>query len=426
MALKAIRCQFRFSQTTNREEPALTYEEFLSQAVVSKEVIDLFADPDRPTWSQFDPEVGYVLGHYMPRDGIAGSSTISTVQKNGARTGVIYADRPCRINTYGNSFTHCHQVSDEETWQEYLAAHLGEPIRNFGMGGFGVYQAYRRMLRTEQTEYAAKYVILYIWGDDHCRSCMRARHFAITRWYKQHAPRMFHGNFWSNIEMDLDTGQFVENEQLLPTRESLHKMCEPDFVVDAMKDDLMIQLYALRYQRSDGEAVTGFDLDKLNRLAELLGTEPLPAANGAAAMPAAEQLLWAYGFAATKHIVAKAARFTAESGKELMVVLFSPAITRELVDHGTRRDQPIVDYLNRNEFRTFDMNLVHVEDFKCFNIPYADYWKRYTVGHYSPAGNHFFAHSIRPHIVDWLDPKPITYQNDEEKMIGFEEGYLHE
>jgi hypothetical protein len=51
-------------------------------------------------------------------------------------------------------FHACHQVSDNETWQEYLAGHLGEPIRNFGMGGFGVYQAYRRMIREEQTEHA--------------------------------------------------------------------------------------------------------------------------------------------------------------------------------------------------------------------------------------------------------------------------------
>jgi hypothetical protein len=38
-------------------------------------------------------------------------------------------------------YSDCHQVSDCETWQEYLAGHLGEPIRNFGMGGYGVYQA---------------------------------------------------------------------------------------------------------------------------------------------------------------------------------------------------------------------------------------------------------------------------------------------
>jgi hypothetical protein len=38
------------------------------------------------------------------------------------------------------SFTQYHQVSDGETWQEYLAAHLGEPVGDFGIGlDTGVY-----------------------------------------------------------------------------------------------------------------------------------------------------------------------------------------------------------------------------------------------------------------------------------------------
>ncbi len=41
-------------------------------------------------------------------------------------------NRKARINTYGDSFTECEQVGDGQTWQEYLAGHLGEPVRNFG------------------------------------------------------------------------------------------------------------------------------------------------------------------------------------------------------------------------------------------------------------------------------------------------------
>ena len=29
-------------------------------------------------------------------------------------------------------------MNDGETWQEYLAAHLREPIRNYGVGGYSV------------------------------------------------------------------------------------------------------------------------------------------------------------------------------------------------------------------------------------------------------------------------------------------------
>ena len=43
------------------------------------------------------------------------------------------------------------------------------------MGGFGVYQAYRRMRREEQTDQGAEYVMLYVWGDDHLRSLLRCR-----------------------------------------------------------------------------------------------------------------------------------------------------------------------------------------------------------------------------------------------------------
>ena len=37
-----------------------------------------------------------------------------------------------------------------------MAATLGEPVRNFGVGGFSVYQAYRRMLREEE--------VVHLWG----------------------------------------------------------------------------------------------------------------------------------------------------------------------------------------------------------------------------------------------------------------------
>ena len=50
------------------------------------------------------------------------------------------------------------------------------------------------------------------------------------------------------------------------------------------------------------------------------------------------------------------------------------------------------------------MNLVHCEDFKSFNLSVGDYFKRYFIGHYSPAGNHFFAYAIKDKVVDWLDP----------------------
>ena len=119
---------------------SLTVREFLNEATLSREEVDEFLDPERPNWARFDPELGYLLCNSEMQDGIDECLTNSNYQATGERKTINGSDKPCRINTYGNSFTQCHQVSDGETWQEYLAAHLCEPIRNFGVGGYGVYQ----------------------------------------------------------------------------------------------------------------------------------------------------------------------------------------------------------------------------------------------------------------------------------------------
>lgn len=400
-----------------------SFEDHIRSNVASKGEIDVFLN--ETSWAQFDPDVGYILGNFLPRDGVAGSSTISTVQKNGARTSFLYKGRPCRINTYGDSFTQCHQVSDGETWQAYLAGHLGEPIRNFGMGGFGFYQAYRRMLREEQTENAAEYVMLYIWGDDHIRSLLRCRYMLITSWNraqdnKEGKGRMFHGNFWSNIEMDLDTGKLVEHPSRIPDSKDLYRMTDPDWMWENLKNDLALQM-AL-YARG---MVDDVDVEKLKQLSHHLNSQldlnQNPPARGTVAA-----LLDAYSFAATKDILRKAKAFTEKHGKKLMILLLNPSrVTRVLLQGGDRYDQEIVDFLKEEQFTVFDMNLVHREDYKSFKPDVGAYFRRYFIGHYNPAGNHLFAYSLKDHVVDWLDPKPVPYRDTSQKMIDFK-GYLPE
>jgi hypothetical protein len=54
----------------------------------------------------------------------------------------------------------------------------------------------------------------------------------------------------------------------------------------------------------------------------------------------------------------------------------------------------------------------HVEDFENFACSAETYGARHYIGHYSPAGNHFFAFAIKDALVDWLDPKPPAYRPD--------------
>jgi hypothetical protein len=394
----------------------VTYEEFLKESAVSREVIDRFLRG--PSWAQFDPELGYILWNYMPSDGMDGSATISTVQANGARTSFMYAGGKCRINTYGDSFTQCHQVSDGETWQEYLAGHLGEPIRNFGMGGYGVYQAYRRMLREERTDHGAEYLIFYLWGDDHIRSLLRCRHAITNRVWNHQGGSMFHGNFWAHVEMDLETGSLVEKENLLSTPSALYQMADPQFMVDHLKDDMALELYAFKLGY-----IGDLNRERIGKLSACLNY-PLDWNRASGLDQQVGELLDLYSLRATRFILGKAREFSRQNGKKLLVILFDPyRAMAELQKSGTRYDQEIVDYLQKEKFDYFDMNEVHLQDFKKYKLPFDEYMKEYFIGHYSPRGNHFFAYAMKDRLLKWLDPKPLPYRKPNPESLDFK-GYL--
>ena len=397
-----------------------TYEEYLRQSALDKAVVDTFLSPEAATWAQFDPELGYILGNSMPQDGMDGSRTISTVQPNGARTSMAYTDKPCRINTYGNSFTQCHQVSDGETWQEYLAAHFGEPIRNFGMGGYGTYQAYRRMVREESTDHGAEHVILYLWGDDHLRSVMRCRHAVIYRVWDHQGGRMFHNNFWANIELNPDTGEWVERDSMLPTPESMYNMCDPEFMVEALQDDLMVMIYAAVNKWT---TLNEQELLKIDQLAAMLDVPPTEKTSEEALVSSLERIMNAYGYAATKHILSMARTFCEQHNKKLLIVTFDPGSTFQLLHGNGRNDGELMTYLDQEGFLYFDVNLAHLQDFEAFNLTPEAYIARYCSGHYTPVGNHFFAFQLKDPLVKWLDPAPITYRKSDWNPADFQ-GYL--
>jgi len=406
--------------TNLRGDGKKSYAEYLRNSAVPRHELDIFLNEN--TWAQFDPEVGYILGNYMPHDGIDSSYTISTVMKDGKRTNKIYSDRPCRINTYGDSFTHCHQVSDAETWQEYLAGHLGEPIQNFGMGGFGVYQAYKRLLRREKVDKDSRYIILYMWGDDYIRSVFRCRYATFYKWWNDYGGYMFHGNFWSNIEMNTDSGKLVEMGNRIPVKSDIYKMSDPEFMYENLKDDLMVQLHLL----SSDMVNTDVDTKGLKKLAEILELREVDFSGSDKMKSTATALKNKYSFKATKYILKKTKEFCIEYGKQLMLVHFDPdGVFKRMAKGEARYDQELVNFIKDNGFRYFDMNEVHLNDFKKFNLTLDEYMDRYFIGHYKPCGNHFFAYSIKDKLVDWLDPKPITYQQNDDKLIRFKE-YLPE
>jgi hypothetical protein len=411
----------------------MSWEQYLRESAVPRATIDNFLH--LPEWAKFDPELGYVLHNSLIKWGIDGSRAIATFQSTGARSRFLYASRTPRINSYGNSFTECNQVSDGETWQEYLGAHFGEPIGNYGVGGHGVYQAYRRMLREEKTHNGAEYVILYVWGDDPTRSLMRARWGAIYHWFKDAAFRqrvLFHGNPWAHIEMDLTSGCFIEKENPLSTPELVYKMCDPEWMLDYLYDDLAVQLTAYIGMPNDGRPGSIIDLDRkrIDRLADALDVR-FDWSSGADVIGQSVTLLNVYGQRATNHILDRARVFAQSTKKKLLVVLNYTARPDAFKDpivayDGARADQKIVEHLVNKDFYFFDMNAVHQREYEEMKGSYREYMSRYHVqgaSHYNPRGNHLFAYSIKSKLLEVLDPKPLPYRDLDTTTIDFS-GYL--
>jgi hypothetical protein len=381
---------------------------FLADAVVDRQDVDRFLDPDEPKWARFDSELGYLPHPSEVQDGLDGAVSTYRYGDFGERLVIGYADRSCRINTFGDSFTQCHQVSDGETWQEYLAAHLGEPIRNFGVGGFGVYQAYRRLCRTEATEAGAEYVVFNIFLDDHYRSLDAYRRLRVGHgWFQMHSGQrtsMFHANPWAHVRFD-GTGTLVEQANPCPTPESLYQLCDRDFLVGTFENDLVVQLLV-------GQRTGDFEfLDPYAETAVALGLS-FDLTSEAGRSRAAGEFYDRCAFRASIVLLDRMRSALASQGKNLLVLLSYPGNT--VADACAGKPRPDAEFrmqLDHLGIAYVDSLAAHVADFAAYSITPHAYVDRHYVGggHYSPAGNHSFAFAVKPAFLRWLQPKPPSY-----------------
>ncbi len=375
-------------------------------------------DAPKPFILLFDPELGYVPADYSLRDGFDNTRTASTYDPvHHHRTLINHADQPCRVNTYGNSFTQCAQVNDSQTWQEYLAGQFREPIRNFGVGGYGVYQAYLRAMRIEPTDMGAQYVILNIWEDDHLRSLDAARWIRIA-WMRRDLPRgggpdMYpaQGFPWSHLRYDLDEQGFVERPGCCQSESDLRRLSDPDHFHEVFKDDQVVHLYTLR---EGGDAPIG----QLEQVAEAFGLN-VDLRDQKRRGTDALRLHLTYGLRSTRHVLDRFRQWAHHNGRELMVLLsYDPVTAKQFIQTQQRFDQELVDYLDADNIPHVDSLVESAREYKLFNIDIDDFLERFYIGragaqvfgHYSPQGNFWFALAIRQRILDWLNPKPPAYR----------------
>ena len=391
----------------------------LDAAAYHKIEIDKVLSKDNPSFLEFDPVLGYIMHDHAFNDGI--QKTLSTYHFESAgnhRKLINYADKPCRINTYGDSYTMCAQVSDGETWQEVLAAHIREPIRNYGVGGYGVYEAYNKAMQIETTDEAAEYIILNIWDDDHMRNIDAARWNRVG-WMCRDLPRgrsdgyPVHGFPWAHVRYDLESGKFVELPGMCKTKEDLYKLVGKDAYYEIFKDDPVVHLYTLK---EGGEA----PVEELEKLALAFGMDidlHTPETRAAEA----RRLHHLYGMKSTMFIVDKMRKWADQNDRKLLILLsYDVPSYMDYIEKGERFDDMFVEYLETNQIPYVDFLKKKAEDFKASSLPLEKFLETFYIeragaqvfGHYRPYGNFWFAFALREELVNLLDPKPPAYVSD--------------
>jgi hypothetical protein len=376
---------------------------YLRSLIPSREQVDNFVHgrqgPEKLSRNQgwvFDGELGWILCDSVRPRSVDGSKGFYQYEADGARKVVNFSDKPCRIHTYGNSFTHCDQVSDGETWQEYLAAHLQEPIRNYGVGGYGVYQAFRRMLRVERAS-PAKYVILNIWDDDHYRN--------LDSW---RAIRFGHrtpcGYTLPYLRVNVREDQCEQIENLCHEPEDVYRLCDVDFVRRTFMGDPVLHLALCT--RGGAKATQKLLMSISNSFG--ISDEKILALRSAEAI---RKIHTEAALCATRNIVTWTEQFVEKTRKKLMLVLsFGQGnIARELQGE-PRFDQSFVEWLKGKAYPIIDMRDCFRADYAQFKPDVNTYLKRYYIGHHNPAGNFFTAWALKNQLVRWLDPPPAPYR----------------
>ena len=376
-------------------------KEYLRKIIYTKEEIDAWFAGEAFPFSKYHPELGWLLNNNVFSNGVDKSKAVYTYSGgDGERIMTNYSHKPCRINTYGNSFTHCDQVSDHETWQEVLAAHLQEPVRNFGIGGWSVYQAYLRMLKEEQRT-PSDLIIFTIYDDDHLRNLDSWRNIRVRK-HPQHIESTL-----PYIKVDLTRKTIIECENPCPTKESFYKLCDIEETYKLFKDDFVLhvvmsherskQINPDQHNKEIQKFTTTHGIETLIEKSETL-SETVDKLHRESAL-----------FASTK-IIDKVEKFASKNNKKVLYVLAYP--TRYMIRHseGSERwDLSFINYMNEKKLPYIDLFSAHMAEHSNSKLSLSEYLNIYFIGHYNPVGNFFFAWQIRNKIIEMLDPKPLPY-----------------
>jgi hypothetical protein len=375
---------------------------YLETVLYTREEVDQWITGATLSHEKHDGEIGWIPQPCHVANGINGCTCGYSYEPSGARRMTAFAHRPCRINTYGDSFTHCDQVSDGESWQERLASHLCEPIRNFGVSGNSLYQAYVRMKREEALT-PASYIIFNIHGGGFWSSLSPWASLGIPR----SGTKAVRRPTVPYVKVNPATGEFVECANLCPTPESLYNLCDLDWTYEHLRDEFQLKIILARenIKRQTPEA----SYDEIRALAQAHGINPrIESAEELSA--ALDQVSIRAAVFCTFRIIEKWEEFAAADSKKIFYVLsHTMEDIAKWLEGGIRFDQTLVEFLVNRKLPYIDDLEVHKADFSRFKLSINEYLNAYYNGHYTPLGNFFQAFAMKNKVVEILIPKPMAY-----------------
>jgi len=177
----------------------------------------------------YDQELGWARKPNTEHNEIGKNSRVTkwTTNSNVGRTNPDFDHTHSKISCYGDSFTFCRQVDDDETWEHYLSKSLNSNVQNFGVGNYGIDQSLLHLKRNFDKN-KTDIIILSVVPDTISRIVSVWKHYyeyGNTFGFK---PRFF-----------LERGNLVLNKNPINSREKFSNY--EKYLEDIRKNDFFYQ-----------------------------------------------------------------------------------------------------------------------------------------------------------------------------------------
>ena len=291
-----------------------------------------------------------------------------------------------RITTFGDSFTHCDDVNNNETWQAIIESYQSNlEVLNFGVPGYGLDQAYLRYLE-DGSQYESHITLIGFMSENIYRNVNTFRPF----YYKTTGIPLAKPRFLiDNNELSFIPNYFNEvneyNSLLNTPKEVLYELGINDYYFDK-KYRSFNKKYL--YSDLDGSPTVQFAIILQNLIRKKIHKKDTGIVTDNYYNKKSE------AFIITKRIFDKFYNEVIENNSIPIIVIFPDKndIARFQRDK-TKKYAPLLSYFDSMDYKYIDLLDV---------LKNADIEELFVTTHYSPDGNRFIAKNIYNSLADLL------------------------